>query len=198
MYNKSHIWKCVDVVTVLLVSPGWPPDVSVCWAHGLLFVVGAMCSHVDCLPPPVLLTNHCFSGSTCVSLVTLVCLPILASWCLQSCADPLSLVCVMLNCKTVLCLSSSFFPLRGCFCSFLFNFMIKTPFSCTWVLASSLSSRSHDRCILCWHGFLKYLLYKSSEITHTVFPDEQTHSICRGRVCGPSAWGGDALHTCKW
>ncbi len=62
-------------VTVLLVCPGWPPDVSVCWAHGLLFV-GAMCSHVDCLSPPILLLNHCFSGSSCVSLVTLVCLPI--------------------------------------------------------------------------------------------------------------------------
>ncbi len=62
-------------VTVLLVCPGWPPDVSVCRAHGLLFV-GAMCSHVDCLSPPILLLNHCFSGSSCVSLVTLVCLPI--------------------------------------------------------------------------------------------------------------------------
>ncbi len=62
-------------VTVLLVCPGWPPDVSVCRAHGLLFD-GAMCSHVDCLSPPVLLLNHCFSGSSCVSLVTLVCLPI--------------------------------------------------------------------------------------------------------------------------
>ncbi len=64
--------------TVLLVCPGWPPDVSVCWAHwahGLLFV-GAMCSHVYCLSPPILLLNHCFSGSSCVSLVTLVCLPI--------------------------------------------------------------------------------------------------------------------------
>ncbi len=61
-------------VTVLLVCPGWPPDVSVCWAHGL--IVGAMCSHVDCLSPPILLLNHCFSGSSCVSLVTLVCLPI--------------------------------------------------------------------------------------------------------------------------
>ncbi len=37
-------------------------------------VVGAMCSHVDCLSPPILLLNHCFSGSSCVSLVTLVCL----------------------------------------------------------------------------------------------------------------------------
>ncbi len=62
-------------VTVLLVCPGWPPDVSVFWAHGLLFI-GAMCSHVDCLSPPILLLNHCFSGSSCVSLVTLVCLPI--------------------------------------------------------------------------------------------------------------------------
>ncbi len=41
-----------------------------------LVVVGAMCSHVDCLSPPILLLNHCFSGSSCVSLVTLVCLPI--------------------------------------------------------------------------------------------------------------------------
>ncbi len=64
-----------DSVTVLLVCSGWPPDVSVCRAHGLLFV-GAMCSHVDCLSPPILLLNHCFSGSSCVSLVTLVCLPI--------------------------------------------------------------------------------------------------------------------------
>ncbi len=37
------------------------------------FVVGAMCSLVYCLPPPILLTNHCFSCTTCVSLV---CLPI--------------------------------------------------------------------------------------------------------------------------
>ncbi len=30
-----------------------------------MFVVGAMCSPVYCLPPPILLTNHCFSCSTC-------------------------------------------------------------------------------------------------------------------------------------
>ncbi len=118
-------------VTVLLVCPGWPPDVSVCWTHGLLFVVGAMCSHVYCLSHPLLLTNHCFSGSTCVSLVTLVCLPILASWCLQSCADPLSSFMCLTAC--VLCwLCKQFstclpvFPLRGGFCSFVFHFMIKT------------------------------------------------------------------------
>ncbi len=34
------VWNLYDSqpVTVLLVCPGWPPDVSVCWAHGLLFV----------------------------------------------------------------------------------------------------------------------------------------------------------------
>ncbi len=51
-------------------------QMSLCWAHGLLFVVGAMCSHVYCLFPLILLPNHCFSGSTCVCLVTLICLPI--------------------------------------------------------------------------------------------------------------------------
>ncbi len=66
----------INCVTVLLVCPGWPPDVSVCSSHGLLFVVGAMCSHVYCLSPPILLPHHYFSGSTCVPLFTLVCLPI--------------------------------------------------------------------------------------------------------------------------
>ncbi len=41
-----------------------------------LFVVGAVCSPVYSLSPPILLPNHCFSCPTCVSLVTLVCLPI--------------------------------------------------------------------------------------------------------------------------
>ncbi len=54
-------------VTVLLVCPGWPPDVFCCWCHVLSCLLSA---------PPNLLTNHCFSCSTCVSLVTLVCLPI--------------------------------------------------------------------------------------------------------------------------
>ncbi len=52
---------------------------NVCWAHGLLVVVGAMCFHVYCLSLPISLPNHCFSGSTCFSLVTLVCLPIYVS-----------------------------------------------------------------------------------------------------------------------
>ncbi len=49
-----------------------------------------MCSHVYCLSPPILLTNHCFSASTCVSIVSLsiyppgVCSPVLIC-CLSSC-----------------------------------------------------------------------------------------------------------------
>ncbi len=31
--------------------PGWPPDVSV--LSTWLVFVGAMCSHVDCLSPPI-------------------------------------------------------------------------------------------------------------------------------------------------
>ncbi len=50
-------------------------QMSLCWAHGLLFV-GAMCSHVDCLSPPILLLNHCFSGSSCVC----VCYPRLSPY----------------------------------------------------------------------------------------------------------------------
>ncbi len=70
--NNHHQYT---YVTVLLVCPGWPP-VSLCVEHMACCLFGAMCSHVDCLSPPILLLNHCFSGSSCVSLVTLVCLPI--------------------------------------------------------------------------------------------------------------------------
>ncbi len=41
-------------VTVLLVCPGWPP-VSLCVEHMACCLFGAMCSHVDCLSPPILL-----------------------------------------------------------------------------------------------------------------------------------------------
>ncbi len=71
-YNMLQI-KCK--LSVMLVCPGWPPDVSVCWAHGLFSVVDAMCSHAYCLSPPILFPFYCFSGSTCVPLVTLVSLP---------------------------------------------------------------------------------------------------------------------------
>ncbi len=86
-------------------------QMSLCVEHmDLLFVVGAMCSPDYCLPSPILLTTSCFSGSTGVSLVTLVCLPILASWCLQSCGDLFFLrVCVMLT-TAVLCLPACFPP----------------------------------------------------------------------------------------
>ncbi len=100
-------------------------------------VVGAMCSSVYCLSPPILLPHYCFSGSTCVPLFCLpiylpgVCSPVLIR-CLSSCV-------YYVDCYSSLpaCLFS---PSRW-FCSFLFHFMMKRePFSCTWVLASSLFS----------------------------------------------------------
>ncbi len=99
---------------------------SLCWTHGLLFVVGAMCSPVYCLSPPILLTNHCFSCSTCVSRYPRLS-PYLASWCLQSCADLLSyVVCVCWVC-TALCLSV--FPFGVVFVLFFIS-LLKRHFSC--------------------------------------------------------------------
>ncbi len=108
------------------MCPDQPPDVYVCWAHGLLFVVGAMCSPVYCLSPHILLPNHYFSCATCVSLVTLVCLPSL----LVSVVLGWSVVFlrVRLTVQTVLCLPTYlFFPVGG-FCCSLFYFIIKNPF----------------------------------------------------------------------
>ncbi len=61
-------------------------------------------SPVYCLSPPIL-SPHCFSCSTFVSLVTLlVCLPIYFSRCLLSFADPLFyVVCALSACTAVLC-----------------------------------------------------------------------------------------------
>ncbi len=61
---------------------GHQGSLCLCWAHGLLFVVGAMCSTVYCLSPPILLPHHCFSSSTCVSLVPSSLTPYLSSRCL--------------------------------------------------------------------------------------------------------------------
>ncbi len=60
-----------------LVSLRWQPEVTVSVNTWLVvFVLCHVLSPVYCLSPPILLPNYCFSGSTCVSLVTLVCLPI--------------------------------------------------------------------------------------------------------------------------
>ncbi len=56
-----------------LVCPRWPPEDTVFCVSTWVFV----CAPVYCLTPPILLPHYCFSGSTCVSFVTLVCLPIL-------------------------------------------------------------------------------------------------------------------------
>ncbi len=60
-----------------LVCLRWQPEVTVSVSTWLVvFVLCHVLSPVYCLSPPILLPNHCFSGSTCVSLVTLICLPI--------------------------------------------------------------------------------------------------------------------------
>ncbi len=137
-------------VTVLLVCPGWPTDASVFWAHGLLFVDGAMCSHVYCLSPPILLPNHCFSWSTCVpllpSFVSLFSLLVFVVLCWSVVFRRLCYV----NCTTVLCLPV--YPLRGDFCLSLFYFVIKKPDSpAFWVLAISLLMHPDRYLSFCWH-----------------------------------------------
>ncbi len=63
-------WKCTHPCHGPAGCPDRPPDVPVCWAHGLLCVVGAMGTPVYCLSSPILLPGYCFSCSTCVSLIT--------------------------------------------------------------------------------------------------------------------------------
>ncbi len=75
-------------------------------------------SPVYCLSPPIL-SPHCFSCSTFVSLVTLlVCLPIYFSRCLLSFADPLFYVVCAL-CLPVLQFSACLFSLSCGLCSFV-------------------------------------------------------------------------------
>ncbi len=103
-----------------------------------VFVVGAMCSSVYCLPPPVLLTNHVFQwlhlSPSPLSFVSLFSLLVSAVLCWS----------VVLRCACYVdCANSAlpacFFPLRGCFCSILFHFMIKTNHSLALDSSPSLS-----------------------------------------------------------
>ncbi len=105
-----------------------------CWCaltgvpqHGLLFIVGAMCSPVYCLPPPIMLPNHCFSCSTCVSLFTLVCLPIYP----PGVCSPVLIRCLSSCVCYVDCYSSlpacMFFPFGVVFVHLCFYFVIKNP-----------------------------------------------------------------------
>ncbi len=114
-------------------------QMSLCVEHMACCLFGAMCSHVDCLSPLILLLNHCFSGSSCVSLVTLVCLPMLSPCvCSPVLIRCLSCVHVMwVKCLTVLQSSACLlvFPPSGVVYVLLFNFVIKNPdFLCIWVL----------------------------------------------------------------
>ncbi len=109
---------------VLLVCPGWPPDVSLCWTHGFLFVVGAMCSHVYYLPLP-----------SCYLIIVSVAPPVspsLPSFISQSSLLVSAVLCWSIvfrrasnvDCTAVLCLPACFSPL-GWFLFILFYFIIK-------------------------------------------------------------------------
>ncbi len=135
LHGGCQSLSSLQSVTVLLVCPGWPPDVSVCWAHGLLFVPCAPLSIVCPLPSCYLIIVSVAPhvSPSFVSLFILL-VSVVLCW-----SVVFRRVCIMLT-ATVLCLPACF-PLRGGFCSFLFHFMMKKePFSCTWVLASSLFS----------------------------------------------------------
>ncbi len=114
---------CLIHVTVLLVCPGWPPDVSVCWAHGLLFV---WCHVLPCrlsVPLPscylIIVSVAPAVSPSLPSFVSLYSSPCVCSLVLIRC---LSCVHVMwVKCLTVLQSSACLlvFPLRGGFCSFV-------------------------------------------------------------------------------
>ncbi len=86
IYMETHLFsemnnKTIEYYNWILLSRScWCAQaghqMSLCVEHMACCLFGAMCSHVDCLSPPILLLNHCFSSSSCVSIVTLVCLPI--------------------------------------------------------------------------------------------------------------------------
>ncbi len=138
-FNRTKVkMKTFIIVTVLLVCPGWPPDVFVClfehMACCLLLVPCALLSNVWPRPSCYFIIVS-VTPPVSSSLSLLVCLPIYSPGvcspvlfgCLMS--DVTSCVCVISACLLV------FLP-RGCFCFFL---LLKKPtFSCTWVLASSL------------------------------------------------------------
>ncbi len=67
------------------------------------YASGAMCSHVNCLDPPILLPDYWLICPTCVFLVTSFA-PFIISLCLQSCASSSSHVsCPALSCPVLPC-----------------------------------------------------------------------------------------------
>ncbi len=62
--------------------------------------------------------------------------PYIASWCLQSCTDPVLLESVMFDCAPVFCLPACFFPLGVVFVHFCFIFI-------KYLIPLHLSPRPH-------------------------------------------------------
>ncbi len=82
-----------------------------CFRHvaSVVFVSCHVLSPVYCLSPPILSPHYCFSGSTCVSLISLlVCLPINS----RGVCCPVLILCFM-SCVCYVCLYCSSLP--ACF-----------------------------------------------------------------------------------
>ncbi len=111
-------------------------------AHGLLYVVGAMCSPVYCLTPPFLLSHYCFSYATSVLLVTLlVCLPIYS----PGVISPVLFGCLMsdvTSCECYLCLPACFSPSGWLLLIFCLILLLKDPHSPALESSPHLSSRN--------------------------------------------------------
>ncbi len=101
---------------------GHQGSLCLCWAHGLLFVVGAMCSTVYCLSPPILLPSSLFQFlHLCLPRSLFVWLPIYP----PGVCSPVLIHCFT-SCVCYVCLYCSslpaclFFPPQGGFCSFYY------------------------------------------------------------------------------
>ncbi len=128
-------------------------QMSLCVEHMACCLFGAMCSHVDCLSPPILLLNHCSVAPavspSLPSFVSLYSLLVSAVLC-WSVVFHVSTSCVSVSCLTVLqssaclpaCLPACFSP-SGWFLLFIcFILLLKITFS---AFESSTSSIPCDR-----------------------------------------------------
>ncbi len=102
---------------------------SLCVEHMACCLFGAMCSHVDCLSPPILLLII-VSVAPAVSPSLPRLSPYIVSLCLQSCADPLSFVCHMLHVSFVFDCT----PVFACMLVFL-------PFGVVFLLQKGLQNK---------------------------------------------------------
>ncbi len=134
--SRKTLQQCHGAVDV-----PWPATRCL-WVLSTWLVVCCWCHVLFCLlslSPPILLPNHCFSCSTCVSLITLVCLSLFSLLVSVVLCWSVIFLCVrvMLTVQTVLCQPACFSPSGWFLFIFVFILLLKTRFPCIWVLAIS-------------------------------------------------------------